>query len=100
MNKVIHNHFNQLINDSNCFLLKNLFYLFQFINSKQKKNSDLFRKKFKFVNERDVLSNICILNARFINKIKNKNTKKTYEKSRSMIQTYNNLKKLKFLFNH
>ena len=94
INKLIDNHFNQLINDLNCFLFKNSFYLFQFINSKQKEISDLLKKKiFEFVNKRDVSSDIRVFNARFINEIKNENTKKTYEKSRLIIQTYNDSEK-------
>ena len=93
-NKSIDNHFNQSIVDSNCFLIENSFHLFQFIDSKQKKINDLLKKIFfEFVNERDVLSNIRVFNARFVNEIKNENTKKTYEKSRLIIQTYNDSEK-------
>ena len=44
-----------------------------------------------------MLSNIRVFNARFVNKIRNENTKKTYQKLRLIIKTYNNLKKIKFL---
>ena len=37
--------------------------------------------------------NIRVFNARFVNEIRNENTKKTYEKSRLIIQTYNDSKK-------
>ena len=100
-NESIDDHFNRLIDDSDCFLIENSFHSFQFIDSKQKKISDLLKKKiFEFVNERDVSSDIRVFNARFVNKIKNENTKKTYEKSRLIIQTYNNSKKIKCSFNH
>ena len=59
-----------------------------------RKKSAIFKKKnFKFVNKRDVLSDIRVFNARFVNEIRNENTKKTYKKSRLIIQTYNNSKK-------
>ena len=74
--KLINDYFNQLINNSNYFLIENLFYLFQFIDLKQKKINDLLNFFFKFVNKRNVLSNICMFNARFVNEIKNENTKK------------------------
>ena len=45
-NKSINDYFNQSIDDSNCFLIKNSFHSFQFIDSKQKKISDLLKKKF------------------------------------------------------
>ena len=100
-NESIDDHFNRSINDSNCFLIKNSFHSFQFIDSKQKKISDLLKKKiFEFVNERDVSSDIRVFNARFVNEIRNENTKKTYEKSQLIIQTYNDSKKIKFSFNH
>ena len=40
-----------------------------------------------------MLSDIRIFNVRFVNEIKNENTKKTYEKSRLIIQTYNDSEK-------
>ena len=93
-NESIDDHFNRSIDDSDCFLIENSFHSFQFIDSKQKKISDLLKKKiFEFVNKRDVSSDIRVFNARFINEIKNENTKKTYEKSRLIIQTYNDSKK-------
>ena len=93
-NESIDDYFNRSIDDSDCFLYENSFHLFQFIDSKQKKINDLLKKKiFEFVNERDVSSDIRVFNARFVNEIRNENTKKTYEKSRLIIQTYNNSKK-------
>ena len=93
-NESIDDHFNRSIDDSDCFLIENSFHSFQFIDSRQKKISDLLKKKiFEFVNERDVSSDIRVFNARFVNEIKNENTKKTYEKSRLIIQTYNDSKK-------
>ena len=67
---------------------------FQFIVSKQKKIDELLKKKiFKFVNVNEIFQNIKIFNARFVNKIKNENTKKIFEKSRLIMQTYNNFNK-------
>ena len=45
-NKSIDNHFNQLIDDSDCFLIEKLFHSFQFIDLKQKKISDFLKKFF------------------------------------------------------
>ena len=93
-NKSIDDHFNWSIDDSNCFLIENLFHSFQFIASRQKKISDLLKKNvFEFINERNVSSNIRVFNARFVNEMKNENTKKIYEKSRLIIQTYNDSEK-------
>ena len=38
-NELIDNYFNQSIDNSNCFLIENLFYSFQFIDLKQKKSA-------------------------------------------------------------
>ena len=100
-NKSIDDHFNRLIDDSDCFLTKNSFHSFQFIDSRHKKINNLLKKRiFELINERDVLSDIRVFNARFVNEIKNENTKKTYEKSRLIIQTYNDSKKITFSFNY
>ena len=45
-NESINDYFNRSIDDSNCFLIENSFHLFQFIDSRQKKISDLLKKKF------------------------------------------------------
>ena len=84
--------------DSTNFLIENSP---QFTASKQKKINDFLKKRiFKLADKNDVSSDIRIFNARFVNKIKNENTEKTYEKSRFVIQTYNDSKKIKFSFNH
>ena len=46
-NKSIDDYFNRSIDDSNCFLIENLFHSFQFTDSKQKKINDLLKKKFQ-----------------------------------------------------
>ena len=67
---------------------------FQFIVSKQKKIDELLKKKiFKFVSISEIFQNIKIFNARFVNEIKNENTKKVFEKSRLIMQTYNDFNK-------
>lgn len=94
INEFFDDHFNSSTNNSNHFLIENLFQLFQFIVSKQKKINELLKKKiFNLINKNNVSSNIRIFNARFVNEIKNENTKKTYEKSRLIIQTYNDFEK-------
>ena len=67
---------------------------FQFIVLKQKKIDELLKKKiFKFVNISEIFQNTKIFNARFVNEIKNENTKKIFEKSRLIMQTYNDFNK-------
>ena len=76
---------------SNHFLIE---ISFQFIVSKQKKIDELLKKKiFKFVNVNEIFQNIKIFNARFVNEIKNENTEKIFEKSRLIMQTYNDFNK-------
>ena len=45
------------------------------------------------VNKADIPQGIRIFNSRFINKIKNSGTNKAYEKSRLVIQAYDNQNK-------
>ena len=76
---------------SNHFLIE---ISFQFVVSKQKKIDELLKKKiFKFVNISEIFQNIKIFNARFVNEIKNENTEKIFEKSRLIMQTYNDFNK-------
>ena len=76
---------------SNHFLIE---ISFQFIVSKQKKIDELLKKKiFKFVSISEIFQNIKIFNARFVNEIKNENTKFFFEKSRLIMQTYNDFNK-------
>ena len=44
-NESIDDHFNRSIDDLDCFLIENSFHSFQFIDLKQKKISDLLKKK-------------------------------------------------------
>ena len=48
---------------------------------------------FKIVLINDVLANIRIFNIRFVDEVKNKRTEKAFEKSRLVIQIFNNNKK-------
>ena len=57
---------------------------------KQKEISELLKKKiFKLVNHAEIPSNARIFNARFVDEIKNADTEKAFEKSRLVMQTYN-----------
>jgi len=40
--------------------------------------------------ERDVLQGVCIFNSRFVDEIKHFGTDKAFEKSRLVVQAYNN----------
>ncbi len=48
---------------------------------------------FKIINPQDIPVGTKIFNSRFIDKIKNPSTNKVFEKSRLVIQVYNDLKK-------
>lgn len=50
-------------------------------------------KKEYFINSKNVLANVYIFNLRFINKIKNTSTDKTFKKFCLIVQAYNNLNK-------
>ena len=66
------------------------FNLFSYTTSRQKEVSGLLKKKkFKFINHAEIFFDARIFNSRFVDEMKNVDTKKTYEKSRLMIQTYN-----------
>lgn len=68
---------------------------FQFIASRQKKTFDLIKNFFfKFVKNNKISSKIKIFNFKFVDEIKNSNIKKTFEKSRLMMQTYNDVIKI------
>jgi len=42
----------------------------------------------------EVLRGSCIFNFKFVDEVKNKGTKKTFAKSRLVVQVYNNNKKM------
>lgn len=77
-------------------LIELYLFAFNFTTLKQKKIVKFLKKKyFKLINQNKILSNIQIFNSRFIDEIKNQNTKNFFEKSQFVIQTYNDfIKKL------
>jgi hypothetical protein len=67
---------------------------FQFAAFRQKKTIELIQKDvFQSVNRIDVFSSTRIFNSRFVNEIKYFNIDKTFEKSRFVIQTFNDQNK-------
>jgi hypothetical protein len=61
-----------------------------FANSQQKKINRLLEKGvFIAITEKDVPQGVHIFNSRFVNKIKHPGTNKAFEKSRLVIQAYN-----------
>ena len=98
------------INVNFCFLLKNIndlintIYFFsskvnhqqfsQYTIFRQKKLSKLLKKNvFKIINFDDVSKHVRVFNLRFVNKIKHLNTNKIFEKSKLIVQTYNDFNK-------
>ena len=66
----------------------------QYTTSRQKEITGLLEKVvFKVVTSKDVPSNARIFNSRFVDKVKNADTDKAYEKSWLVIQVYNNQEK-------
>ena len=64
--------------------------LFSYTTFRQKEISGLLKKIiFKFVNHAEIFFNARIFNVRFVNEIKNADIEKTFEKSRLVMQTYN-----------
>ena len=62
-----------------------------FTNSQHKEINELLEKGvFVAIIEKDVLQGICIFNSRFVDKIKYPSTNKAFEKSRLVVQAYNN----------
>jgi hypothetical protein len=61
---------------------------------RQKEIADLLEKEvFLPINKRDVSSNIRIFNSRFVDEVKNPGTEKAFEKSRLMVQAFNDQNK-------
>ncbi len=68
--------------------------LSQFVAFRQKKTIELIEKNvFQLVNRIDVFLSICIFNSRFVDEIKHFDNDKTFEKSRLVVQTFNDQNK-------
>ena len=69
-----------------------------FVESRKKEINDLFEKGcFEIVSASDVFHEIRIFNSRFVDEIKNIGTVDAYEKSRLIVQTYNDDDKAEML---
>ncbi len=67
---------------------------FTFIESRRKEINDLLEKRvFELIIIDKVSKNVRIFNSRFVDEIKHSETSQTYEKSRLVIQTYNDQEK-------
>jgi hypothetical protein len=65
-----------------------------FAESRRKEINDLLKRQvFEIITISEVLKNVRIFNFRFVDEIKHSNISQTYEKSRLMIQTYNDHEK-------
>ena len=68
--------------------------LSQFIVFRHKKVVELLEKNvFKLVNFEDVSNDARVINSRFVNEIENSEIDRIFEKSRLMMQIYNDLNK-------
>ena len=94
-------HVNLATSSDICFVMNNLedtdadiSKLPQFTASRQKEVAGLLEKGvFKLVNPEDVSGDARAFNSRFVDEIKNPETDKAFEKSRLMVQAYNDLNK-------
>ena len=78
-----------VFDDINIFQSSSQFQAFQL-----KKIMKLFKKKnFEIIHRKNVFTNARIFNFRFVDKIKHFDINKTFEKSRLIIQIYNDMKK-------
>ena len=69
----------------------------QFTVSRRKEISGLLEKEvFKIIDLNDILSNARVFNSQFVDEIQNAGTDKAFEKSRLIIQAYNNQEKALF----
>ena len=69
-----------------------------FVKSRRKKINDFFEKNyFEVVSTANLFRGIKIFNSRFVDEIKNIDTANAYEKSRLMMQIYNDEKKIEML---
>jgi hypothetical protein len=67
---------------------------FIFADSRRKEINDLLKRQvFEIITISEVFKNVRIFNFRFVDKIKHSDISQTYEKSRLMIQTYNDHEK-------
>jgi hypothetical protein len=65
-----------------------------FADSRRKEINDLLKRQvFEIIIISEVLKNVRIFNSRFVDEIKHSDISQTYEKSRLMIQTYNDHEK-------
>jgi hypothetical protein len=65
-----------------------------FAESRRKEINDLLKRQvFKIITISEVLKNVRIFNFRFVDEIKHSDTSQAYEKSRLVIQTYNDHEK-------
>jgi hypothetical protein len=68
--------------------------IFTFVDSRRKEINDLLKRQvFEIITISEVLKNVRIFNSRFVDEIKHSDTSQAYEKSRLMIQTYNDHEK-------
>ena len=82
------------MNESDVFIKNTEAPMAQYIASRQKDIAGLLEKGvFKVVPTDSILSNAQIFNSRFVDEIKNPGTDKAYEKSRLVVQAYNDKEK-------
>jgi hypothetical protein len=63
----------------------------QFTASRQKKIFDLLKREvFRIIDLGDISIKARVFNSRFVNEVKHSGTDKAFEKSRLIVQTYNN----------
>ncbi len=68
--------------------------LSQFAAFRQKEINDLIEKNdFQLIRKKDVSTDVCIFNFRFVDKIKHFDNDKAFEKSRFVMQTFNDRNK-------
>ncbi len=67
---------------------------FTFAESRRKEINDLLKRQvFEIISISEVLKNVRIFNSRFVNEIKHSDISQAYEKSRLVVQTYNDHEK-------
>lgn len=94
MDELIDDRVNQPADNSACFLIDDSSQSFQFTTSRQKEINGLLEKGvFELASERDVPPGTRVFNARFVDEIRNEGTEQAYEKSRLVVQAYNDSEK-------
>jgi hypothetical protein len=69
-------------------------FISTFVESRRKKINDLLKRQvFEIITISEVFKNVRIFNSRFVDEIKHSSISQTYEKSRLMIQAYNDHEK-------